>query len=207
MTEKLVSPNISNRKTNSLAFFKGFLSHPETVASFIPSSRFLERRILESADVRNARLVVELGPGTGGTTHAILRELPKTGKLLNIELNPDFIEVLNQIDDPRLINHFGNATDIRQILDHYGLPNPDVVISGIPFSTMPVATGKSIIETMWTTLDAGGRFVAYQFRSQVAHIGRLVIGNPETTVMELRNAPPMRVYRWSKPVEAPAAVV
>lgn len=192
----------SSRKTDTLAFFKGFLNNPDTVASVIPSSRFLERQIIDAADIRHARLVVELGPGTGGTTRAILRALPQSGRLLTIELNPDFIALLNRIDDPRLINHTGNATEIRNILEHYGLPSPDVVISGIPFSTMPATTGKAILNAMWGSLVEGGRFVAYQFRSQVALLGREVFGNPEFTRMELRNAPPMRVYRWVKTADA-----
>lgn len=206
MTDKSASRRASPRKTDTLAFFKGFLSNPETVASVVPSSRFLERRIIDAADIRAARLVVELGPGTGGTTRAILRELPESGQLLTIELNPDFISLLNRIDDPRLINHTGNATDIRKILEHYGLPSPDVVISGIPFSTMPAATGKAILNAMWASLVDGGRFVAYQFRSQVALLGRELFGNPDVT-MELRNAPPMRVYRWHKTADVPAAAV
>jgi phosphatidylethanolamine/phosphatidyl-N-methylethanolamine N-methyltransferase len=204
--EKSADRTTANRTTDTLAFFKGFLSHPETVASVVPSSRFLERRIIDAADIRNARLVVELGPGTGGTTRAILNSLPPTGRLLTIELNPDFIRLLNRIDDPRLINHAGNATDIRKILQHYGLPNPDVVISGIPFSTMPASTGKAILNAMWASLMDGGRFVAYQFRNQVALLGRELFGNPDVT-MELRNAPPMRVYRWYKTADAPVAVV
>ncbi len=206
MKEKPAARNASPRKTDTLAFFKGFLNHPETVASVIPSSRFLERRIIDAADIREARLVVELGPGTGGTTRAILNALPPTGRLLTIELNPDFIALLDRIDDPRLINHKGNATDIRKILEQYGLPNPDVVISGIPFSTMPVATGKAILNAMWASLRDGGRFVAYQFRSQVALLGRELFGNPDVT-MELRNAPPMRVYRWHKTVDVPVAAI
>lgn len=206
MKEKPAAPNASPRRTDTLAFFKGFLNHPETVASVVPSSRFLERRIIDAADIREARLVVELGPGTGGTTRAILNALPPTGRLLTIELNPDFIALLDRIDDPRLINHKGNATDIRKILEQYGLPNPDVVISGIPFSTMPVATGKAILSAMWASLRDGGRFVAYQFRSQVALLGRELFGNPDVT-MELRNAPPMRVYRWHKTADVSVAAV
>ena len=51
-----------------LAFFHGFLKKPGQVGSIIPSSRFLERRIVRAAGIQRARLVVELGPGTGGTT-------------------------------------------------------------------------------------------------------------------------------------------
>ena len=45
-----------------LAFFLGFLRNPSGIGSVIPSSRFLERRVVETAGVASSRLVVELGP-------------------------------------------------------------------------------------------------------------------------------------------------
>lgn len=184
---------------DTVAFFKGFLDHPERVGSVVPSSRFLEKRIVDTAGIRSARLVVELGPGTGGTTRAMLRALPASGRLLTIEIDPDFSARLRAIDDARLVNHVGSAADIDRILSELGLGQPDVVVSGIPFSTLPAATGREILRSVWSTLAYGGRFVAYQFRGQVARLGRELIGNPDVS-MELRNAPPMRVYRWDKPL-------
>ena len=62
---------------NRFAFLQGFLQRPREVGSFVPSSRFLERRIVRCADVQNAKVIVELGPGTGGTTRALLRHMVK----------------------------------------------------------------------------------------------------------------------------------
>jgi phosphatidylethanolamine/phosphatidyl-N-methylethanolamine N-methyltransferase len=180
-----------------LKFLQGFLRRPQQVGSVIPSSRYLERRVIERAGVQNAQMVVELGPGTGGTTRAILRALPKTGKLLCIELNPDFVRVLQRNPDPRLIVHEGGAQDLEEILESHGLPAPDTVISGIPFSTMSTALGRSIVETVRRVLAPGGRFVAYQVRGRVGDLGRAVFG-PARVGLELRNLPPMRVYRWVK---------
>lgn len=199
MSEKSEIRAPSLRRTNGLAFFRGFLRNPEQVGSIIPSSRYLENRVIEAADLEKARVAVELGPGTGGTSRAFLGVLPKNSTLLNIELEAEFIPLLDEIDDRRLINHCGSALDIEEILLHYGLPEPDVVISGIPFSTMPWDVGQNIIRAVWTSLAPGGRFVAYQFRGQVADIGSELLGRPDVN-MALFNAPPMRVYTWSKPV-------
>jgi hypothetical protein len=46
----------------------------------------------------------------------------------------------------------------------------------------------------------GGRFVAYQFRDQVALIGRELLGKPDIE-LELLNVPPVRVYCWRKPAD------
>jgi phospholipid N-methyltransferase len=205
VNEKVVSRKRASRKTpDSVAFFKGFLDNPERVGSIIPSSRFLEQRLVRTAEINKARLVVELGPGTGGTTRAMLRALPAGGRLLTIEINPEFSARLHDIDDPRLINHVGSAVDIRRILADHGLGAPDVVVSGIPFSTLPAAIGREILRAMWSSLAEDGRFVAYQFRSQVARLGRELIGKPDVS-MELCNAPPMRFYRWDKSARSHAS--
>lgn len=186
---------VDKRSTRSLDFFRGFLRSPENVGSVIPSSRFLERRLIRLSGLERADIVVELGPGTGGTTRAILAAMPENARLLTIELDPQFSEILEAIGDPRLIPHTGSATDLARILTDHGLDHPDVVISGIPFSTMPREIGRAIIAAVRDNLAPGGRFVAYQFRGAVGRLGEEVIGMPEVE-LEMLNIPPMRFYTW-----------
>lgn len=186
------------RRGHGLRFFCGFLRRPAEVGSVIASSRFLERRLVTAAGVSRARLVVELGPGTGGTTQAILDALPSGGRLLVIEINPDFAALLRGHPDPRLIVHHGSAAQLHETLARYGLAPPEAVISGIPFSTMSRPLGRRILHAIWSCLAPGGRFVAYQFRERVALLGRDLLGRP-VTVVELRNLPPVRVFCWGKP--------
>jgi phosphatidylethanolamine/phosphatidyl-N-methylethanolamine N-methyltransferase len=182
-----------------LTFFSEFLRHPEQIGSVVPSSRFLERRVVEMADVARARLAVELGPGTGGTTRAMLRALAADARLLAIEINPRFASLLRSVPDSRLIVHPGSAVDIGEALAVHGLACPDVVLSGIPFSTMPAYAGRRVLRAAWLALAPGGRFVAYQLRDSVEVLGGDIFGRPEVSI-ELRNVPPMRVYCWRKPM-------
>ena len=188
----------SNRRTSPAAFFRGFLREPSQVGSVIPSSRFLERRILEASDLTYARRVVELGPGTGGTTRTFLQQLGQDTSLLSIELSPFFHELLGEITDPRFTNHLGSAEDLAEILESHRLGKPDVVISGIPFSKMPESVANRVAQAVKDNLAEGGRFVAYQFRSDVARITDPVMGPHDSCTLEMRNIPPMRVYRWFK---------
>jgi phosphatidylethanolamine/phosphatidyl-N-methylethanolamine N-methyltransferase len=181
-----------------LAFLYEFLRSPKQIGYVVPSSRFLEQRLVDVSGAANARLVVEFGPGTGGTTQALLRTLPADARLLAIEINPRFASHLESVADPRLIVHAGSALDIREALALCGLSLPDVVLSGIPFSTMPPAAGRGILHAVWAALAPGGRFVAYQFRDSVEVLGRDILGTPEVS-LELLNLPPMRVYCWRKP--------
>lgn len=179
-------------------FLRGFLRQPGQVASVIPSSRFLEKRIVEASNLPAARRVVELGPGTGSTTRTFLRHLGPDAQLLSIELSPYFHELLGQITDPRFTNHLGSADEVAEILELHGMGPPDVVISGIPFSKMPDAVGARVVQAVKDNLAEGGRFIAYQFRTDVASITNPVMGKPASCSLELRNIPPMRVYSWFK---------
>jgi phospholipid N-methyltransferase len=147
-----------------LAFLQVFLRKPQQVGSVIPSSRFLERKLVELTGVANARVVVELGPGTGGTTRALLNALPADATLLAIEIDPRFAAILRETREPRLIVHEGSAEALSAVLRQHGLGAPDVVVSGIPFSTMEPALASRIAASIHEALPAGGRFVAYQVR-------------------------------------------
>ncbi|MFP3873230.1 MAG: class I SAM-dependent methyltransferase [Thiohalophilus sp.] len=184
-------------------FLQQFLKHPLQVGSIIPSSRFLERRIIEASDVASAKVVVELGPGTGGTTHALLNAMPRNARLLSIELNDFFYNVISQIEDERLIPHLGSACDIQAILAEHNLGAPDAVISGVPFSTMSRDMGTRIIESVSSVLAPRGRFVAYQTRDRVATLCRPIMGS-EQAEMEFFNIPPTRIYQWQKKVNGNA---
>ncbi|MDP6981211.1 MAG: rRNA adenine N-6-methyltransferase family protein [Myxococcota bacterium] len=188
----------AQRQDHRLAFLRGFLTRPKEVGSIIPSSRFMEKRIVNTARLREAKLAIELGPGTGGTTKAFLRAMAPDAKLLAIEINPDFVKLLNEtIDDDRLIVHEGSAADIPSALGKYGLDTPEVILSGIPFSTMDRELGLSILQSVHDALPKHGRFVAYQFRDRVETLGNNVFGQANVQT-ELLNVPPMRVYRWEK---------
>ncbi|MBJ21969.1 MAG: methyltransferase type 12 [Deltaproteobacteria bacterium] len=182
-----------------IAFLRGFLERPKEVGSIIPSSRWMERRITRSAEIAKSNLIIELGPGTGGTTKALLQAMAPEARLLAIEINPDFCELLTQtVRDPRLIVHQGSAADIQEALTKHDLTTPNAVLSGIPFSTMPKELGLSILQSVKESLAPGGRFVAYQFRDVVHTLGKQIFG-PASIQLELLNMPPMRVYRWDMP--------
>jgi len=178
-------------------FLHEFVRHPRQVASVIPSSRFLERRIVEAAGVGAARTVVELGPGTGGTTRAILRAIGQEGRLLTIELNPHLHALVSRINDPRLIPHLGDARQLKEIISGHALQAPDAVISGIPFSTIAPQVGHQILEEIHSVLAPGGRFVAYQVNRRVATLSRF-FPEPDEAHFELLNIPPLRIFRWEK---------
>jgi phosphatidylethanolamine/phosphatidyl-N-methylethanolamine N-methyltransferase len=186
------------RPHDNIEFLRGFLRHPAQVGSVIPSSHQLERRLVHCARIEEARTVVELGPGTGGTTKAILRAMRPDAMLLAIELDPNFHRHLRTtLVDPRLIVEQASAEELQELLDQYTLDAPDAIVSGIPFSTMPAASCDRIAQGIADALKPGGRFVAYQVRAHVASYVSPYLGEPEKQ-WEVVNVPPVRVFTWVK---------
>lgn len=181
-----------------LAFLLGFVRDPAGVGSVVPSSRRLERRLTRNARIAQARTVVELGPGTGGTTRAFLDAMSPHARLLAIELDPLFARRIGeQVPDRRLHVECGSAERIGEMLAARRLPAPDAIVSGIPFSTMPQDVGERIAAAVATVLRPGGVFVAYQVRPRVAEFTTPHLGAPKFE-WELWNVPPMRVFTWVK---------
>lgn len=183
---------------DSFEFLRGFVRNPAQVGSVVPSSRWLEQRLVRQAGIAQARTVVELGPGTGGTTAALLQALPAAGRLLAIELDPDFHHHLRaSLADPRLLLQQGNAERIADFLAAHHMPAPDAVVSGIPFSTMPPDLSERIAAAVAQVLRPGGHFVAYQVRAHVASFVAPYLGEPDKQ-WEVVNVPPVRVFTWVK---------
>lgn len=193
-----------SRLADAGAFLRGFLQRPREVASVFPSTRYLEARVVEAAELARARCVVDLGPGTGGTTRALLRALAPQARLLAIEVNPDFCDRLRRlIDDPRLAVHAGSAEALVDALRRRGRPAADVVVTGIPFSNLPADVAQRIAAAIHASLAPGGRVVAYQCRTHVARYLEPHFGPPRVSWV-WRSVPPMRVFVWAKPGEGDA---
>lgn len=183
--------------SDNWTFFQAFLKAPRVVAALMPSSSVLEQRVIRAADATTASVVVEFGGGTGGITRSLLKAVGPEAHLLVIERTAGFIAHLERIEDNRLEVVHGCASSIGAELKRGGYAAADVVVSGIPFSTLPTILASDIVNAVHEALAPGGRFVAYQFSDRVADYFRPVMGEPEVQ-HELRNLPPVRIFTWRK---------
>lgn len=189
---------VAAHTSDAMAFLQGFLRHPAQVGSVIPSSPQLERRLVRATRVEQALSVVELGPGTGGTTRALLRAMRPDARLLAVELSAEFHARLTaQISDARLQLQLGSAEHLAEFLAARRLPAPEAILSGIPFSTMPPEVADRIARAIAQALAPGGRFVAYQVRAHVARYLTPYLGEP-VKQWEWVNVPPVQVFTWTK---------
>ena len=149
---------------DKLLFFSTFVKYPKEIGSVIPSSKFLVNEVMKSIDFKNAKCIVEYGPGTGTITREILKNARKDAKILCFEINRKFCNYLKKtINDERLIVINDSAECIERHLKRFGISKVDYVVSGLPFSTLPESKKSSIIEKTRGTLKDKGKFVVYQF--------------------------------------------
>jgi phospholipid N-methyltransferase len=177
-------------------FFKGFMKHPVMVGSIIPSTDTLIAHMLSRVDWSNTKLFVEYGPGVGTFCQQILRHLPADATYIAIDLNPDFIDYLDEmITDSRFRPVLGSAADVEQIVKNSGFDHADYVLSGLPFSTLPSGVGPAIAAATHRVIRPGGAFLVYQFRAKVKdflvpHFRRI------DGAMEYWNIPPCCLF-WA----------
>jgi len=182
-------------------FLRGFFENPLQVASFMPSSSYLQRKLAALPCLKTARTVIELGPGTGETTQALLNALSAQSKLLCIEVVNEFVEHLQQISDSRLIVEAESALNLETIVNRNYFPATDVIVSGVPFSVMSPEEGLSLMQSIHSTLRPGGAFVTYQFRSSVCELAEEYFGPPQKRSIVMWNLPPLEIFVWEKESE------
>jgi phospholipid N-methyltransferase len=175
-------------------FAKNFLQHPLMLGSFIPSSRFLIRTLLEELDFARARVIVEYGPGVGTFTHEILKRMRPDAMLLALETNSEFVRFLRgSTSDPRLHVVHGSAASVQGALKALGAKRADFVISGIPFSTLPASVREEVLHATRAVLQPEGAFLVYQFSP-------MVLGNLRQVFSQVRrgfqplNMPPAQLF-------------
>lgn len=175
-------------------FAKNFLQHPLMLGSFMPSSRFLIRTLLEELDFARARVIVEYGPGVGTFTREILERMRPDAMLVALETNGEFVHFLQgSIADPRLHVVHGSASTVRAELRARGAAHADFVISGIPFSTLPAAECEAVLQATRSVLQPNGAFLVYQFSPMVLASLRRVFSQVRRRFQPL-NMPPAQLF-------------
>ena len=182
----------------SAFFLKNAFLKPKQVGYLFPSTQALIKAIAKQSQLDKAKYIVELGPGTGGTTKGILAQMQDDAELTAVEINKDFIDFLaKSIDDERLKLVHDGAQNLKQIIKKQGWNAADVVISGIPFSTLPKNIASEIMQSIYDSIKPGGLFVAYQLRDRVGKLATPHFGKAKIK-WEYKNFPPMRIFVWEK---------
>jgi phospholipid N-methyltransferase len=178
---------------DSLRLIKSF----KTSGTITPSSPRLISRLLAPIDFASARCIVELGPGNGCVTKAILEKLHPDCLLVCFELNSTFVEQLELIADPRLRIVNACASSIREELDKLEIETIDHVVSSLPLALIDAAIVDNILCSVGNNLKTGGCFQQYQYTLKNYSDMKPRFSNVKLR-FTLRNLPPAFVYECIK---------
>ena len=181
---------------STLAYLKSLIKD-KNVASITPSSRYTVRKVTRKIDFTRDITIVEYGPGTGVFAEYLLKKMSPDSRLIMIELNPDFVEILQKIDDPRVSVHRQSAEEAEAIAQNCGALEADYILSGIPFSFLPVQVKDNILTATYRLLREDGYFLAYQTSMHLRKPIEKHFGAVEMS-FEIRNIPPMCIYEARK---------
>jgi len=149
---------------NPAAFVAEALADFGTVGAIAPSSRYLTRAMLRPLPLKNARAVVELGPGTGVMTRALLDLLPSDAALLAFEINPRFTRHLRStISDSRLSVIHAPAEALNEELSRRGYRHVDAILSSLAMGLMSDRERFALLSEISLHLRKKGTFTQYQY--------------------------------------------
>lgn len=155
----LLSPvTLEDRKM----FVARWMRAPLEVASVTPSGVELCRSMARVAGAAPGRRIVELGPGTGPITTALLAAGVHAEDLLLIERDPAFAARLES-GFPRVPVAGADARQIARVAREHGFAGCHAVVSGLPLVAMPVAFQMRIAAGAFAVLAPDGVFVQFTY--------------------------------------------
>ena len=163
----------------------------------MPSGRVLARTMARYVDVESDAPVVELGPGTGAITNALIARGVDQKRLVLVEYNPGFCALLrDRYPQAKVIQ--GDAYRLRDSLrEVLGAP-ASAVVSGLPLVTKPMQTRLRLIRDAFLALAPGAPFVQFTY-SVAPPIPRSLPGvSTEASERVWINLPPARVWVYRK---------
>jgi len=181
--------------TNAFTFFRALIADPRRVAAIAPSSPALANAITAEITAVSAP-VIELGPGTGVFTRALLARGVPEDKLALVEYGRDFARMLRS-RYPRAHVLRMDAARLRSI-ELFGGEGVGAVVSGLPLLSMPANEVIAILDGAFAHLRPDAAFYQFTYgprcpvrRSILERLGLKAarIGGA------LANMPPASVYR------------
>jgi phosphatidylethanolamine/phosphatidyl-N-methylethanolamine N-methyltransferase len=185
------------RLDDEVRFLRSWIEKPLHVGAVMPSGRLLARTMAQYVDVDAEGPVVELGPGTGAITSAMLHRGVDQKRLVLVEYNPGFCALLrDRYPQAKVVQ--GDAYRLRDTLwNVLGVP-ASAVVSGLPLVTKPMSTRLKLIRDAFAALAPGAPFVQFTY-SVAPPIPKSLPGvSTEASERIWMNLPPARVWVYRK---------
>ncbi len=185
---------------DTLDFLRAWLRDPRGIGAVTPSGAALARLMTSHVSQLDGP-VIELGPGTGALTRALLARGVPPHRLALIEADPHFAEALSQRYPQAKILHM-DAAHLGQTDSLFGNERACAVVSGLPLLSMPASQVAAIVQGVFERqLRAGGMFYQFTYGMRCplpAALLRQLNLQAQRVGSALLNLPPAAVYRISQ---------
>lgn len=181
-----------------IRFFKGWIDGPKRVGAILPTSGITARRMASVINPQSGLPVLELGPGTGIITKAILQRGVPPENLVSIEFSTDFFLHLTQnFPGVQFIN--GDAFDLQNTLGRFKDVQFDAVISAIPMLSFPMERRIALLEDLLDRMPHGRPVMQITY-GPVSPI----VAKPDSYRIKhfdfvVRNIPPAQLWVYTRP--------
>ena len=185
------------RLDDEVRFLRSWIEKPLHVGAVMPSGRLLARTMAHYVDPYADGPVVELGPGTGAITNALIDHGIDQKRLVLVEYNPGFCALLrDRYPQAKVVQ--GDAYTLRDTLWNVLSAPATAIVSGLPLVTKPMMTRLKLIRDAFLALAPGAPFVQFTY-SVVPPIPRSLPGvSTEASERIWMNLPPARVWVYRK---------
>jgi phosphatidylethanolamine/phosphatidyl-N-methylethanolamine N-methyltransferase len=190
---------LAEKFDDELKFFKGWIDKPKAVGSIVPTSSIAARRMASVVNPRSGLPVLEVGPGTGVVTRAILALGVKPENLYLVEYSADFVDHLKELF-PGVNVIQGDAFDLDGTLGELKETVFDSVVSGVPLLNFPVAQRVRYVESLLDRIPAGRPIMQLTY----GPLSPVPPGRGSYKVEHydfvLRNIPPTQLWVYRRPL-------
>ncbi|UVC08946.1 methyltransferase domain-containing protein [Rhizobium sp. TH2] len=192
-----IKSRFAEKFDDNIRFIKGVISTPKTVGAIMPTSARMANRMASIIDTGSGLPVLELGPGTGVITRAILDKGVKPENVVSVEYSSDFVRHLRgKYPGVNFIN--GDAFSLAETLENYRGQKFDCVISGIPLLNFPMHQRVKLIEDLLKLVPVGRPVVQFSYGPVSP-----VVARPDSYTIKhfdfiMRNIPPAQIWHYKK---------
>jgi len=185
------------RLDDEVRFLRSWIEKPLHVGAVMPSGRVLARTMAQYVAIDSSEPVVELGPGTGAITSALIEHGVDQKRLVLVEYNPGFCALLrDRYPHAKVVQ--GDAYALRDSLWNMLSAPASAVVSGLPLVTKPMLTRLKLIRDAFVALAPGAPFVQFTY-SVAPPIPKSLPGvSTEASERIWMNLPPARVWVYRK---------
>jgi phosphatidylethanolamine/phosphatidyl-N-methylethanolamine N-methyltransferase len=185
------------RLDDEVRFLRSWIEKPLHMGAVMPSGKVLARTMAQYVDIDSTGPVVELGPGTGAITSALIEHGIDQKRLVLVEYNPSFCALLRD-RYPQATVVQGDAYALRDSLWNVLSMPASAVVSGLPLVTKPMLTRLKLIRDAFAALAPGAPFVQFTY-SVAPPIPKSLPGvSTEASERIWMNLPPARVWVYRK---------